>query len=70
MNMSQKIRDMVIKHEPTITLKNQARREGMRTLRDDAWLKVFAGITTIEEAVEITQMDEPLPGIKLVKSVS
>jgi type II secretory ATPase GspE/PulE/Tfp pilus assembly ATPase PilB-like protein len=68
--MNQKIRDMVLKHEPTINLKNQARRAGMRTLRDDAWLKVFAGITTIAEAVSITQQDDPLPGYKLVKSVS
>jgi type II secretory ATPase GspE/PulE/Tfp pilus assembly ATPase PilB-like protein len=68
--LNQTIREMVLKHEPTINLKNQARRMGMRTLRDDAWLKVFAGVTTIEEAVAITQQDDPLPGSKLVKSVS
>lgn len=68
--MNQKIREMVLKHEPTIGLKNQARRMGMRTLRDDAWLKVFTGVTTLEEAVAITQQDEPLEGSKLVKSVS
>ncbi len=67
--MSEKIREMVLKHEPTINLKNQARRMGMRTLRDDAWLKVFNGITSIEEAVSITQLDDPLPGLKLVKHV-
>jgi hypothetical protein len=43
---------------------------GMRTLRDDAWLKVFNGTTSIDEAVMITQQDDILPGIKLVKSVS
>jgi len=68
--MNSKIREMVLQHEPTVNLKNQARRMGMRTLRDDAWLKVFSGITTIEEAVAITQMDDPMPEIKLVKSVS
>ncbi|UCD59294.1 MAG: Flp pilus assembly complex ATPase component TadA [Candidatus Hydrogenedentota bacterium] len=68
--MNQTIRDMVLRHEPTINLKNQARRMGMRTLRDDAWIKVFAGMTTIEEAVAVTQLDDPLPGVKLVKSVS
>lgn len=68
--LNQKIREMVLQHEPTIHLKNQGRRMGMRTLRDDAWLKVFSGVTTIEEAVAITQMDDPMPEIKLVKSVS
>jgi type II secretory ATPase GspE/PulE/Tfp pilus assembly ATPase PilB-like protein len=68
--MSHAIREMVLKHEPTGNLKNQARREGMRTLRDDAWLKVFAGMTTLEEAVMITQQDDILPGMKLVKSVN
>jgi type IV-A pilus assembly ATPase PilB len=68
--MSEKIRDMVLNHEPTVNLKNQARRMGMRTLRDDAWLKVFNGTTSIDEAVMITQQDDILPGIKLVKSVS
>jgi len=68
--MNEKIRDMVLAHAPTVDLKNQARRMGMRTLRDDAWLKVFAGVTTIDEAVMITQQDDLLPGLKLVKSVS
>jgi type IV pilus assembly protein PilB len=70
MMMNQKIREMVLAHAPTINIKNEARRQGMRTLRDDAWLKVFAGMTTLEEAVAITQQDEELPGSKLVKSVS
>ncbi len=68
--MDRQIREMVIKHTPTIDLKNAARRKGMRTLRDDAWLKVFTGVTSLEEAVAITQQDEPIPGQKLVKSVS
>jgi len=68
--MSREIREAVIKHTPTVDLKNMARMQGMRTLRDDAWLKVFNGITTLEEAVAITQQDDKLPGLKLVKSVS
>jgi type IV-A pilus assembly ATPase PilB len=68
--MDRQIRELVIKHTPTIELKNAARRKGMRTLRDDAWLKVFTGVTTLEEAVAITQQDDPIPGQKLVKSVS
>jgi general secretion pathway protein E len=29
-------------------------REGMTTLREDAWRKVKAGITTYEEALRVT----------------
>ena len=68
--MSREIRESVIKHTPTVDLKNMARMQGMRTLRDDAWLKVFSGVTTLEEAVAITQQDDKLPGLELVKSVS
>ncbi len=68
--MSQKIRELVLKHTPTVDLKKEARIQGMRTLRDDAWLKVFSGATSLEEAVAITQQDEPLPGAKLVTSVT
>ncbi len=70
MMMNQKIREMVLKHTPTVDLKNEARKQGMRTLRDDALLKVFDGTTTLEEAVAITQQDDPIPGYKLVKSVT
>jgi general secretion pathway protein E/type IV pilus assembly protein PilB len=34
-----------------------ARKEGMRTLREDAWLKVFAGITTVDEVLRATKGD-------------
>jgi type IV-A pilus assembly ATPase PilB len=68
--INQKLRDLVLKHTPTVDLKNAARRDGMRTLRDDAWLKVFAGITSLEEAAAITQQDEMIEGLQLVKSIS
>jgi type IV-A pilus assembly ATPase PilB len=68
--MNQKMRELVLKHTPTVDLKNAARRDGMRTLRDDAWLKVFSSVTSLEEAVAITQQDDTIEGLQLVKSVS
>jgi general secretion pathway protein E len=41
-------------------LKEQARRNGMRTLREDGWLKVKEGITTVSEVVRVTQEEQIL----------
>ena len=37
-------------------IREQARREGMITLREDAWTKVVAGKTTVEEVLRVTGM--------------
>jgi general secretion pathway protein E/type IV pilus assembly protein PilB len=36
-------------------IKQAAMAEGMRTLRDDGWLKVFDGRTTVDEVVRVTK---------------
>ena len=38
-------------------LREQARRDGMRTMREDGIRKVLAGLTTIEEVVSATVGD-------------
>jgi general secretion pathway protein E len=38
-------------------IRQAARADGMRTLREDAWLKVLAGITTIDEVLRVTKGD-------------
>ena len=45
---------MVTKSDATV-LKAQAVRSGMRSLKDDGFLKVLAGITTPEEVLRVTQ---------------
>jgi hypothetical protein len=37
--------------------------QGMRTLRTDGWNKVKAGITTIEEVLRVTQIEEHLDAL-------
>jgi general secretion pathway protein E/type IV pilus assembly protein PilB len=38
-------------------IRTAARKAGMRTLREDAWLKVLGGVTTIDEVVRVTKGD-------------
>jgi type II secretory ATPase GspE/PulE/Tfp pilus assembly ATPase PilB-like protein len=37
--------------------------QGMRTLRVDGWNKVKAGITTIEEVLRVTQIEEHMDAL-------
>lgn len=41
-------------------IKEVARKNGMRTLREDGWIKVKQGITTIPEVLRVTQEEEIL----------
>ena len=51
---------MVMTGESSGNLRRAARREGMSTMRMDAWTKVLNGITTVEEVIRVTQPDEAL----------
>ncbi len=52
--MSSKVKKMVADDEHTLEIRQVAIREGMTTLREDAWDKVRRGITTYEEALRVT----------------
>lgn len=41
----------------TVQLRNRAREQGMRTLREDGFQKVFAGLTTFDEVLAVTMGD-------------
>jgi type IV pilus assembly protein PilB len=41
----------------TVQLRNRAREQGMRTLREDGFQKVFAGLTTFDEVLSVTMGD-------------
>ena len=38
-------------------IRQAARNDGMRTLREDAWLKVLNGMTTMDEVLRVTKGD-------------
>ena len=52
--MSQQLKKMVSGRAGSSEMRQLAIREGMTTLREDAWKKVLAGITTYEEALRVT----------------
>jgi type II secretory ATPase GspE/PulE/Tfp pilus assembly ATPase PilB-like protein len=55
--MSEKVRDLVMEHMVSRKVRDLARKEGMKLLREDGWIKVCRGITTAEEVLSITQSE-------------
>lgn len=60
--MHENLRPLIIERTSSNTIKQAAIANGMKTLRDDGWVKVRAGITTVEEVGRVTQEDEALIG--------
>ncbi|MBL9211446.1 MAG: Flp pilus assembly complex ATPase component TadA [Opitutaceae bacterium] len=55
--MNEEIQKMIYENAGTARLREKARSQGMRTMREDGARKVTAGLTTIEEVVSITVGD-------------
>lgn len=55
--MSEKIRELVTEGLLSHQIRDVAREEGMKLLREDGWIKACRGITTVEEIISITQSD-------------
>ncbi|MEI6083827.1 MAG: GspE/PulE family protein [Verrucomicrobiota bacterium] len=58
--MQENLRPLVIERTSSSILKQAAIANGMKTLRDDGWVKVKLGVTTVEEIARVTQEDEDL----------
>jgi len=53
--LNEELRD-IITHNPSLgDLKAAAKKQGMRSLRDDGLQKAFEGMTTVEELIRITE---------------
>src|SRR5207249_6429292 len=52
------MRDLIIKHASTQILRAEAKKRGMRTLRQSGLLAIYDGITSIEEVVRELIMEE------------
>jgi type IV pilus assembly protein PilB len=52
------IRDLIVKHASTQVLRNEAKKRGMRTLRQSGLMAIYDGISSIEEVVRETIMEE------------
>ncbi len=55
MELNDEIRQLIMKNADASVLTAAARRNGMRTLREDGWLKVKLGLTTASEVTRVTQ---------------
>lgn len=56
--MSDEMKGLVTQQLSTPALRRRARELGMRTLREDGVRKMIAGVTTAEEVIRVTGMDE------------
>ena len=54
LDLSDRIREMIISHRPTSEIKRAAREEGMTFLRDSGLAKVRQGTTTLKEINKVT----------------
>ena len=57
LDLTDRIREMIVDRRPTSEVKRFAREEGMMTLRESGLAKVRAGITTIKEINKVTFVD-------------
>jgi general secretion pathway protein E len=55
MELGDEIRQLIMKNADAAAITNVARRNGMRNLREDGWLKVMNGVTTADEVMRVTQ---------------
>ena len=54
MPITQEIRELILRNAPAAEIREIARKQGMKTLRESGLLKVLDGTTTIEEVLRVT----------------
>ncbi len=52
--LSDAAKELVLNRESSSVIFRQARKDGMRTMREDGWEKVLQGLTTVEEVLSST----------------
>ncbi len=55
MELNDEIRKLIMGNADAVEITAAARRNGMRNLREDGWMKVRAGMTTADEVMRVTQ---------------
>jgi type II secretory ATPase GspE/PulE/Tfp pilus assembly ATPase PilB-like protein len=60
LRITEPIRELIQNRVPTTTVKAAAVREWMKTLRQDGWRKVRAGLTSVSEVMRVSHADELL----------
>ena len=54
LNLSDRVRELIISRRPTSEIKRAAKEDGMSSLRDSGLRKVRAGLTTLREINKVT----------------
>lgn len=55
---NERIKELIVEKSATSIIKNEAMKQGMRTLRQDGLGKVLRGITTLAEVIRVSADDE------------
>ena len=55
MDLDDEIRKLIMQNEDASVLTKAARRHGMHNLREDGWIKIREGVTTVDEVMRVTQ---------------
>jgi general secretion pathway protein E len=55
MELNEEIRGTIMRNDDSGKITSAARRNGMRNLREDGWMKIRNGVTTVDEVVRVTQ---------------
>ncbi len=58
MRISDAMREMVLARQSAVTIREQARREGMKTMKESGLEKVLQGVTTAEEVLRVIYVEE------------
>jgi type II secretory ATPase GspE/PulE/Tfp pilus assembly ATPase PilB-like protein len=53
--VNEELQRLIVRNSEANDLRVIARKNGMKTLREDGLEKVLAGVTTIEEVLRVTQ---------------
>jgi type IV pilus assembly protein PilB len=58
MTLDDDMRDMIVRHASTQVLRMEAKKRGLRTLRESGLMAIYEGITSLEEVVRETIVEE------------
>ncbi len=56
--VNEEIEEMIYHNVSIVELRKKAREMGMRSMREDGFRKVLAGITTLDEVLMVTTAEE------------
>ncbi len=55
LEVDEDIEGAIVRRENATQIRNMSLAKGMKTLREDGWAKVFAGVTSVKEVMRVTE---------------